>query len=95
MPIQKVNQQATITAQNTFTEWAELTGNADVSVSGVVDSTVTVQRSFDGGATVKDIESFTANFEKVIEASGQGALYRVGVKSGNYGSDTVACVISQ
>ena len=95
MPTQKVNQQATITAQNTFTDWAALRGNADISVSGVSDSTVTVQRSFDGGTTIKDIEQFTSDFEKVIDAAEQGALYRVGVKTGDYGTDTILAEISQ
>ena len=95
MPTQKVNQQATLTAQNTFTEWAALRGNADVSVPGVSDSTVTVQRSFDGGDTIKDIEAFTADFEKTIDAGEQGALYRVGIKTGDYGTDTVVCQVSK
>lgn len=95
MPRKKVSQKKTITAQNIFTDWAELSGLADVSVSGVSDSTVTVQRTFDGGDTVKDVESFTANFEKILETSDQGALYRVGVKTGNYGTDTVVCEVSQ
>jgi len=95
MSRKKVNQQVTITAQNTFTEWAELTGITDISVSGVSDSTVTVQRTFDAGKTIKDVESFTADFEKILETSEQGALYRVGVKTGNYGTDTILAEISQ
>ena len=86
---------ATITAQNTFTAWVGLRGNGDVSVSGISDSTVTVQRSFDGGSTVKDIESFTSDFERTVDASEQGAVYRVGVKTGNYGTDTILAEVSQ
>jgi hypothetical protein len=56
---------------------------------------VTVQRSFDDGESPKDIESFTEDFERVIDAGEQGALYRVGVKTGNYGSDTILAEISQ
>lgn len=85
----KCIHQAIITAQNTFTEWAALSGNADVSASGVVDSTVTIQRSFDSGKTIKDIEQFTADFEKIIAATTQSVLYRIGVKTGDYGTDTI------
>jgi len=87
--------RATLTAQNTFTPWASLAGAADVSVSGITDSTVIVQRSFDGGATVKDIESFTADFERTLDATAQSALYRIGIKTGDYGTDTVVAEISQ
>ena len=86
---------ATLTAQNTFTPWVEIRGHADVSISGVTDSTVTVQRTFDDAATVKDIESFTGPVEKQLDGSIQGAKYRIGIKTGNYGSDTVLCEISQ
>lgn len=87
--------RATLTAQNTFTDWVTLRGNADVSASGISDSTVTVQRTFDGGATVKDVESFTADFERALDASAQGADYRIGIKTGDYGTDTVVCELSQ
>ncbi len=86
---------ATLTAQNTFTDFVALRGNGDISVSGISDSTVTVQRSFDGGSTFKDIEAFTADFERTVDASEQGTLYRVGIKTGDYGTDTVLCEISQ
>ena len=91
----RVEATASITAQNTFTDWAAIRGNADISASGITNSTVTVQRSFDGGSTIKDIESFTADFERTVDGSEQGAVYRLGVKTGEYGSDTIACEISQ
>ena len=86
---------ATITAQNSFTAWVQLRGNGDISVSGISGSTVTVQRSFDGGTTAKDIEAFTTDFERTVDASEQGAVYRVGVKTGEYGTDTILAEISQ
>lgn len=85
----------TISAQNTFTDWAEITGDGHVSASGIVDSTVFVQRSFDEGASIKDVESFTADFEKVISGSGGRVFYRIGIKTGGYGSDDVVCRVSQ
>ena len=90
-----VEEKATLTAQNTFTGWAQIKGVADVSISGVSDSTVTVQRTFDNGTTVKDIESFQADTEKAIECSVSGIAYRIGIKTGNYGTDTVLVEISQ
>jgi len=90
-----VEKKATLTAQNTFTEWAQIKGVADLSISGVSDSTVTVQRSFDNGTTVKDIESFNVDTEKTIECSVSGIRYRVGIKTGDYGTDTVLVEISQ
>ena len=85
---------AILTAQNTFTDWVEVTGDVDLSISGVSDSTVTVQRSFDHAATIQDVEAFTANQEKIITGSGKPVLYRVGIKTGDYGTDTVVCKLS-
>ena len=90
-----VEEKATLTAQNTFTDWAQLKGEADLSISGVADSTVTVQRTLDGGTTIKDVESFVVDVEKSISASISGVHYRVGIKTGDYGSDTVLVEISQ
>lgn len=86
---------ASITAENTFTDWVAVQKFGHVSVSGISDSTVTVQRSFDEGSTIKDVESFTADFEKIIQGSQSTVWYRVGVKTGNYGTDTIACRVSQ
>jgi len=90
-----VEQKETITAQNTFTEWAQLKGVADLSISGLSDSVVTVQRTLDNGENIKDIENFAADVEKIITSSIAGTLYRVGIKTGDYGTDTVVVEISQ
>lgn len=82
-----------ITAQNTFSDGLSLRGDFSLSISGVSDSTVTVQRSFDN-STWADVDSFTANYEgNGYEAV--GALYRAGVKTGDYGSDTVVVTIRE
>jgi hypothetical protein len=86
---------ASLTAENTFTDWADIQDKGHISASGISDSTVFVQRSFDEGATVKDVESFTADFEKVIDGSGSRVFYRIGIKTGGYGSDTVVCRVTQ
>jgi len=90
-----VEQKETITAQNIFTEWAQLKGEADLSISGLSGSVVTVQRTLDNGETIKDIENFTADAEKIIVSSIAGTLYRVGIKTGDYAADTVLVEISQ
>ena len=90
-----VEQKETITAQNTFTEWAQLKGVADLSISGLSDSVVTVQRTLDNGENIKDVENFSADVEKIIISSISGILYRVGIKTGDYGTDTVVVEISQ
>lgn len=91
----QVVAEVTITAENTFTTGVSIRHTADVSVAGVVDSAVTVQRSFDNGVIWKDIEQFTVDFERAIDASLEGVLYRVGVKTGDYGTDTIEARISQ
>jgi hypothetical protein len=85
----------TIEAQNIFTDWADIADKGHVSASGITDSTVFVQRSFDEGATILDVDSFVAPFEKVIEGSGSRVWYRIGIKTGGYGSDTVVCRVTQ
>ena len=90
-----VEQKEKITAQNTFTEWAQLKGVADLSISGLSDSVVTVQRTLDNGENIKDVENFSADVEKIIISSISGILYRVGIKTGDYGTDTVVVEISQ
>lgn len=88
----------TITAQNTWTDgvrmkWRE--NRLNLSVSGVTDSTVTLQRSEDGGTTWLDVQQFTANAETFIEDAGDDTLYRVGVKTGEYGTDTVVVLLGK
>ncbi len=81
----------TIEDENIFTPWRLFTEgkNVDVSVSGVSDSTVTLQRKFKKyGADVLDIDTWTANDETYFTVAST-AWYRIGVKSGKYGTDTV------
>lgn len=97
---------ATIEAQNTFTGHLHPMDAGrrefNISVSGITDSTVTLQRTFDGGATFGDVEEYTAAsgtlngcVEKVFESGGEGReAYRIGVKTGDYGSDTVVCLLT-
>jgi len=51
---------ASITAQNTFSDGLYTEGAFNISIAGTFVATVTVQRSFDQGATWRDVDTFTA-----------------------------------
>jgi len=98
---------ASLTAQNTFTDHIHPAdkpnkgGLLNLSITGLADSTVTLQRTFDGGANWADVVQYTVSdavnnsVQKVIEAGNEGAEgYRVGIKTGDYGTDTVVCRLS-
>lgn len=76
-----------ITAQNTFTDPVQLTGNFNFSVSGTFSATVTVQRSTDN-STWRDVDTFTAATEEVGYEP-EVMWYRAGVKTGAFTSGTV------
>lgn len=85
-----------IAAQNTFSDAVELAaGQFNFPLSGTWVGTVHVQRSFDGGTTWMDVDSFTANTEQVGDEPEGEVQYRFGVKTGNYTSGTVVGRISQ
>lgn len=83
--------QSSLTAQNTFTEVLPLRRGerATISISGLSDSTVTLQRRLDG-ANWRDVENWVAPIETDYLA-GESHDVRLGIKTGNYGSDTVVC----
>lgn len=97
---------ASIAAQNTFTDHIHPADKPDraglnLSITGLTDSTVTVQRSFDGGTNWADVVQYVTgdgvnnSVQKVIEANGEGMeAFRVGIKTGDYGTDTVVCRLS-
>lgn len=76
-----------ISAQNTFSDPANVEGYFNLSISGTFVATVTVQRSTDKSTWV-DVDSFTAPTEQV-GFDPEYMYYRVGVKTGNYTSGTV------
>ncbi len=84
-----------LTAQNTFTDvlTCDLEDEVSVSVSGVSDSTVTLQRRFNG-ADWRDVIDFSANEEGSYTAD-EACELRLGIKTGDYGSDTVICRIGK
>lgn len=80
---------ATASAENTFTNAIEIQGYFNLSINGVSDSTVTVQRkSGVDGTNWVDVESYTADKE-TYGFEPEPVEYRVGIKTGNYGTDTV------
>lgn len=92
---------ASLTAQNTFTshihpaDKPEREGRMNLSISGRSDSTITLQRTFNGGTTWLDYASYTADTEAVLQLCEEGAVaYRVGIKTGDYGTDTVVVRLS-
>lgn len=89
MGANRVDVSKSITAEDNWTEWAEFTGPAALSIDlGGAANTVTVQRSFDGGATVADEWEYDEDTAMNVEGTG-GAHWRVGVAAGDYASGTV------
>lgn len=84
-----------ISAQNTFTPWVVLLGDFDLSISGTWVGTLTLQRSFDGGATVLDVNTYTANIEDPGSAARGNTSYRIGFKTGAYTSGTANVRLAQ
>ena len=82
-----------ITAQNTFTDAVPVNKDQklNVSVSGVTagGGTVTLQRSFDAGSSWADVKTFTADEEGFVEDVEDEAVYRIGIKTGEYVGGTV------
>jgi hypothetical protein len=67
----------------------------DLSVSGTFTATVTLQRSFDDGATWHDIETFTAPTEKAVEYPNHSVKLRLGIANGDWSSGTAVLRLSQ
>ncbi len=84
---------ASIAAQNTFTDWLVMRAReiASVSVSGsFAGTTVTLQRTFDGGTTPLDVATFTSAAEDAYEGD-ETCKIRLGVKTGNYSAGPAVC----
>lgn len=98
-----VTVTATVTAQNQFTDSIAPTehfqspkiGHLTVSISGTFTATVTLQRSFDGGTTWKDVSAYTAATEVSISDKTSDILYRIGVATGDFTSGTVNLILAK
>lgn len=84
-----------ITAENLFTDAAELTGYFNISISGTWVGTVTAQRSFDDGSTWYDVATWTANTQEYGLEPERGVQYRVGIKTGEFTSGQADVRLSQ
>ena len=87
MPLQAAR---TITAENQWTSPLNLIGHftvtirrADSAVGSLDGTTVTVQRSVDGGASYQDVDRWTKTSEDIGFECEQ-ALYTIGVKAGEF-----------
>jgi len=84
-----------ISAEDTYSDSAEIRGDFNFSLSGTWAATVYVQRAYDGGTTWRDVESFTSNGEFVGNEPEPDVQYRFGVKTGGYSSGTVVGRLSK
>jgi len=78
-----------ITAQNTFSDVLKIQGYFNVSITGIAGGTeVTIQRKTGvDGDTFTDIQAFTADTE-TYGYEPEFTEYKIGVKTGNFGSGT-------
>lgn len=95
------NVSSNIAAQNTFTNSITVTGvstsrSFTVSLTGTWVATVTLQRSFDGGSSWIDVTTYAANTTTTYSdgLDNQEIKYRIGVKTGDYTSGTVAASLA-
>jgi hypothetical protein len=84
-----------ITAENQFTDAAEIVGYFNVSISGTWVGKVTVQRSFDGGSTWFDVASWTSNAQEYGFEPERVVHYRAGIKTAEFVSGQADVRLSQ
>lgn len=94
---------SSITAQNTFTNAIISTGvdaarAFSISITGLTGtgSTVTLQRSFDGGASWFDVTTYTTDQATTFDdgLDNQIINYRLGVKTGDYAGGTIVATLA-
>ncbi len=93
---------SSISAQNVFTDAIKITGNEAARVFGLIienrtDSTITLQFAFTADGPWTDTSpQYTAN-TSISYDDGQDdqiIYYRLGIKTGDYGTDTVTCTLN-
>jgi hypothetical protein len=87
-------------SDNDFSNTISVTGVGETrrfnfTISGTFVATVTIQRSFDDGSSWLDVVSYTtAQSSSYIDGLDNAvALYRIGVKTGDYTSGTANCTL--
>ena len=88
-------QTRSVTAENQFTDAAEIQGYFNIGISGTWAGTVTAQRSFDLGSTWFDVNIWTANTQEYGFEPERKVQYRVGIKTGGFVSGTCVVRLSQ
>lgn len=86
---------ASLAAANTWTDPVPILGPFNLSLNGTWAGTITLQRTFDGGATWLDVATYTAIIQDAGDEPELGVLYRAGFKTGEYTSGTAIVRISQ
>lgn len=96
---------ATLTAENTFSDWIKPldqlsygingVGFLDLAINGTWAGTLTVQKRHFHGSTptytdAYDVVEYTANAVKLIEDHSNTVEYRVGFKTGNFTSGSAS-----
>ena len=84
---------ASITAQNTGTDYLRVPSGAEFAISvGTAGSgtTITLQRRIFGETTVYDVKTYNVSDEPQIGHSDFNWEFRLFVKTGDYGSGTIA-----
>lgn len=87
--------EATIEAENTFSDAVVLWGQFNYTLSGTWVATVTLQKSYDSGSTWIDVDTATANEHGVWNEPEAGVQWRFGVKTGAFTSGAVVGRLSQ
>jgi hypothetical protein len=90
-----------LAGDNQFTNPIKVTGIESnrvfvLSLSGVVDSTLTLQKSVGEVGSWVDTEQYTADITKSINDDNDNQIiyYRWGIKTGDYGTDTVTAELT-
>lgn len=92
-----------LNSENSFSPWVKIIGAFNVSIQGSFKAFVTLQRSFDGGVSREDVNSWAFAFsghDEEIEMPSNSVspcvvCYRLGIKTGNYVSGSVTVRLGQ
>jgi len=95
------NVAASVSAANVFTSYIIVTGVGEarifnISISGTWSATVTIQRSFDEGASWSSAYTYVGNTSGPIDdgLTNSTVRYRIGIATGNYTSGTAVLSLS-
>ena len=90
--------EATITAENQFTNWLKLNRleTIFIEITGTFTADIKMQYSFDGGATINDTKgAYTEAELQSTTPAPHSISYRIGVKTGDFTSGTINLRLSK